>query len=117
MRSKVAVTVLTPSLVLEEVMYFMPSAPLICCSSGVVTADSTVCALAPVYVAVTADLRRGEVGKLRNRQGRNAGRARQNNQQGADRGEYRAMNEKVDHKGSSTSADRVVVSSGHCARI
>ena len=46
--SKVAVMVLTPSLVLEEVMYFIPSAPLICCSSGVVTADSTVCELAPV---------------------------------------------------------------------
>jgi hypothetical protein len=46
--SKVAVMVLTPSLVLDEVMYFMPSAPLICCSSGVVTADSTVCELAPV---------------------------------------------------------------------
>ena len=47
-RSKVAVTVLTPSLVLEEVMYFIPSAPLICCSSGVVTAASTVWELAPV---------------------------------------------------------------------
>jgi len=35
-------------LVLEEVMYFMPSAPLICCSRGVVTADSTVWELAPV---------------------------------------------------------------------
>ena len=46
--SNVAVTVLTPSLPLEEVMYFMPSAPLICCSRTVVTADSTVWALAPV---------------------------------------------------------------------
>ena len=46
--SKVAVIELTPSLPLEEVMYFMPSAPLICCSSGVVTADSTVWELAPL---------------------------------------------------------------------
>ena len=47
-RSKVAVIVLMPSLPLVEVMYFMPSAPLICCSSGMVTAVSTVCALAPM---------------------------------------------------------------------
>src|SRR5690348_1909403 len=31
----------------------MPSTPLMACSSGVVTADSTVCALAPVYTLVT----------------------------------------------------------------
>ncbi len=48
LRSKVAVIELTPLLSLEEVMYFMPSEPLICCSRGVVTADSTVWALAPV---------------------------------------------------------------------
>src|SRR5580698_8115670 len=40
---------LEPSLPLSDVMYFIPCAPLICCSSGMVTADSTVCALAPVY--------------------------------------------------------------------
>ena len=33
---------------LVEVMYFIPSAPLICCSRGMVTALSTTCALAPV---------------------------------------------------------------------
>ena len=37
-----------PSLPLVEVMYCMPSTPLIACSSGVVTAVSTVCALAPL---------------------------------------------------------------------
>ncbi len=37
-----------PSLPLDEVMYCMPSMPLIACSSGVVTAVSTVCALAPL---------------------------------------------------------------------
>ena len=46
--SKVTVTLLEPSLPLVEVIYFMPSAPLICCSSGMVTALSTVCALAPM---------------------------------------------------------------------
>ena len=35
-------------LVLDELMYVMPSTPLIACSSGVVTADSTACAFAPV---------------------------------------------------------------------
>ena len=56
---------LVPSLPLVEVMYFMPSAPLICCSSGIVTALSTVCALAPIYEAGHADLRRSQIGKLR----------------------------------------------------
>ena len=35
-------------LVEEDRMYCMPSTPLITCSSGVVTALSTACALAPV---------------------------------------------------------------------
>src|SRR2546423_6420554 len=52
-RSKVATMELTPLLLLVEVTYFIPSAPLICCSSGVVTAVSTVCALAPTYALVT----------------------------------------------------------------
>ena len=39
---------LVPSLPLLEVRYFSPSAPLICCSSGMVTAVSTTCALAPM---------------------------------------------------------------------
>src|SRR5882724_11436001 len=30
-------------------MYFIPSTPLMACSRGMVTADSTVCALAPIY--------------------------------------------------------------------
>src|SRR5215813_4311920 len=34
-------------------MYFIPGTPLIVCSSGVVTADSTVCAFAPIYTLVT----------------------------------------------------------------
>ena len=46
--SKVTVTVDVPSLPLVEVMYCMPSTPLIACSSGVVTAVSTVSALAPL---------------------------------------------------------------------
>ena len=46
--SKVTMMLLEPSLPLEEVMYFMPSTPLICCSSGVVTDVSTVCAFAPL---------------------------------------------------------------------
>ena len=37
-----------PLLVLFEVMYSRPSTPLMACSSGLVTADSTVNALAPV---------------------------------------------------------------------
>ena len=40
--------VLSPLLVLEDWMYVMPSTPLMTCSSGVVTALSTACALAPV---------------------------------------------------------------------
>jgi hypothetical protein len=47
-RSNVAVMVLDPLFPLVELMYFIPSAPLICCSRGMVTALSTVCALAPV---------------------------------------------------------------------
>ncbi len=46
--SNVTVMMLVPSLPLVEVMYGMPSTPLMACSSGVVTADSTTCALAPV---------------------------------------------------------------------
>ena len=46
--SKTTVIVLNPVFVLEEVMYIMPSTPLMACSSGVVTAVSTVSAFAPV---------------------------------------------------------------------
>jgi len=46
--SNVTVTWLVPSLPLEEVMYFIPGTPLMACSTGVVTADSTVCAFAPI---------------------------------------------------------------------
>ncbi len=46
-RSKVTVMTDDPSLPLDEVMYIMPSTPLIASSSGVVTADSTTSALAP----------------------------------------------------------------------
>ena len=46
--SKVAVMPLPPPLSLLELMYFIPGTPLICCSSGLVTADSTVSALAPL---------------------------------------------------------------------
>ncbi len=46
--SNVTVTLALPSEPELDWMYFMPSTPLIVCSSGVVTADSTTCALAPV---------------------------------------------------------------------
>jgi hypothetical protein len=46
--SKVTVTVLDPSLPLVDSMCFIPGTPLIASSSGVVTADSTISALAPV---------------------------------------------------------------------
>ncbi|MNC85939.1 hypothetical protein D3C83_15640 [compost metagenome] len=46
--SKVMVIVEAPLFVLDEDMYSIPSTPLIACSSGVVTAVSTVSALAPV---------------------------------------------------------------------
>ena len=46
--SKVTVMLHDPSLPLDEVMYIIPSTPLIACSSGVVTAVSTVSALAPL---------------------------------------------------------------------
>ncbi len=51
--SKVTVICEIPELVLEDAMYSIPSTPLRACSSGVVTADSTACAFAPVYTAVT----------------------------------------------------------------
>src|SRR5262245_35848492 len=51
--SNVTVIELKPLLVLEEDMYNMPSTPLMACSSGVVTAVSTVSALAPVYIPPT----------------------------------------------------------------
>jgi hypothetical protein len=38
----------TPELVLDEVRYSIPSTPFKACSRGVVTADSTACALAPL---------------------------------------------------------------------
>ena len=46
--SNVTVMELRPLFVLAEVMYVMPSTPLMTDSSGVVTALSTACALAPV---------------------------------------------------------------------
>ena len=46
--SNVTVMLEKPVLVDEERMYCMPSTPLMTCSSGVVTALSTACALAPV---------------------------------------------------------------------
>src|SRR5215469_3839863 len=52
-RSNVTRIWLVPSFPLVDVMYFIPSAPLICCSSGIVTALSTVCALAPMYTLET----------------------------------------------------------------
>ena len=45
--SKMTVMLHDPSFPLDEVMYIMPSTPLMACSIGVVTADSTVSALAP----------------------------------------------------------------------
>ena len=47
-RSKVTMTLQVPSLPLVEVMYCIPSMPLIACSIGLVTAVSTVSALAPL---------------------------------------------------------------------
>src|ERR1700676_433497 len=44
---------LAPTLLLVEVMYFIPCTPLMDCSSGMVTADSTGCALAPLYPLLT----------------------------------------------------------------
>ena len=46
--SNVMVIAHVPSLPLVEVMYCMPSTPLIACSSGIVTPVSTVCAFAPL---------------------------------------------------------------------
>src|SRR6185436_16877387 len=51
--SKVTVSVIVPSLALVDCMYSMSSTPLICCSSGVATDCSIVCASAPVYVVLT----------------------------------------------------------------
>src|SRR2546430_674244 len=51
--SNVTVMTLDPSLPLAEVIYFMPGTPLMACSKGIVTADSTVCALAPMYPLLT----------------------------------------------------------------
>jgi hypothetical protein len=51
--SNVTVIWLVPSLPLLDVMYFIPCTPLIACSSGIVTADSTVCAFAPMYALDT----------------------------------------------------------------
>jgi len=107
----VAVTVLTPSLVLEEVMYFMPSAPLIAARGRVVTADSTVWALAPVIDGRDADLRRREIGKLRDGKRGDADGACENDQQGADGREYGAMNKKVDHSKTVLSSRLSVLSS------
>ena len=42
-----------PSFEDEDVTYFIPCTPLICCSSGIVTPDSTSAALAPTYDAAT----------------------------------------------------------------
>ena len=46
--SKVTVIWLVPSFPLVEVMYFIPGLPLMACSRGMVTADSTACAFAPI---------------------------------------------------------------------
>ncbi len=46
--ANVHVIVLVPLFALVEEMYRRPSTPFTACSSGVVTADSTACALAPL---------------------------------------------------------------------
>ncbi len=46
--SNVTLMLQVPSLPLLDDMYSMPGTPLIACSIGVVTADSTTCALAPL---------------------------------------------------------------------
>src|SRR5581483_4548755 len=51
-RLKVHVIELVPLSELVDVMYRRPSTPLTACSSGVVTADSTACAFAPVKTAL-----------------------------------------------------------------
>src|SRR5262249_53597712 len=51
--SNVTVIWLVPSLPLDEEMYFIPCTPLMACSRGVVTADSTVWAFAPMNTLVT----------------------------------------------------------------
>src|ERR1051325_9484345 len=51
--AKVTVSVIVPSLALVDCMYSKSSTPLICCSSGVATDCSIVCASAPVYVVLT----------------------------------------------------------------
>src|ERR1700733_14286484 len=51
--SKVTMMLLTPSLPLVEDIYLMPCTPLICCSNGIVTLDSTASAFAPTYVHET----------------------------------------------------------------
>src|SRR5690348_4139346 len=51
--SNVMLIWLNPLFVLDDDMYCMPGTPLMACSSGVVTADSTVSALAPMYTADT----------------------------------------------------------------
>ena len=47
-KSNVTVIAHVPSLPLVDVMYCIPSMPLIACSSGLVTAVSTVSAFAPL---------------------------------------------------------------------
>ena len=56
----------------------------------------------PDIAATNVDLRRSEVGELRDRQSRNYDRARENDQQRADCSEYRAANEEVNEHGKTT---------------
>ena len=98
--SNVAVTVLTPLFALEDVMYFMPSAPLICCSSGVVTADSTSGNWRPCTRQSRRLAEAARFGNWRDGERGDASRARENNKEGANSGEDRAMNKKVDHRRS-----------------
>src|SRR5881628_3653822 len=66
--SNTTVIWLVPSFPLVEVMYFMPSTPLMACSSGIVTADSRLRVRADV-TAADDDLRRRQIREFRDRQG------------------------------------------------
>ena len=82
--SNVTVMPLEPSLPLGEVIYFMPSTPLICCSRGVVTGCFYGSSVRAVVESGNVYLGRREVGKLRDRESGNRHSARQNNQERAD---------------------------------
>ena len=93
--SKVTVTLDDPLLPLDEVMYCIPSTPLIACSIGCVTADLDDLGARALIERVDAHRRRRQLRELRDRQRRNRDGAGEDDHQRAHARQDRPSDEGV----------------------